>query len=226
DVALCFGLSSFFNLERLWIQSTTISDSGGISSIPMPRLQWLCIHKAANFPWLELQCTSLEVLTGDEWVSPPMIDFLKRHPQLRDIDLRVHDHLFASFAHAIPHVESLDLGGYIEGLVEWQDTTDLVEPPFPNLKRLVLDRTDEGVEQDLFESIVRTYCLSPSQSNMQTNPRKRRLECLAIFGTTESLKEAKWSDSSLLKGCDRTSRNYSHLGEWICLELRWPEEEH
>ncbi|KAG8805340.1 hypothetical protein FRC17_005557, partial [Serendipita sp. 399] len=123
QAAICAGLSSFVNLERLWVQATTIVDSDNVSTILMPRLRWLCVYRANPFPWRQLRCPSLEVLTGDEWVSDPMIDFLKRHPHLCDIDVQVHAYSFASFARAVPHVESLDIGGYIEGLVEWKDTT-------------------------------------------------------------------------------------------------------
>ncbi|KAG8803461.1 hypothetical protein FRC18_007298, partial [Serendipita sp. 400] len=155
NVSICAGLSSFVNLERLWIQATTISEGSASSTttIRMPSLKWLCIYRATNFPWTKLDCPSLQVLTGEESVSDAIIRFLRQHPHVRDIDVQVDKQMFATFARTVPHVETLDLGGYIEGLVEWQTTTDLVEPPFPNVRRLILDRTEEEIGLDLFESI-------------------------------------------------------------------------
>ncbi|KAG8750909.1 hypothetical protein FRC14_008303 [Serendipita sp. 396] len=232
DVSIFPGLRGFVNLERLQIKYTTMPEGSvpPTTTIQLPALKWLCIYQVPWFPWTKLDCPSLEVLTGEESVTDAMIDFLERHPHLRDIDVQVDKQLFASFARTIPHVETLDLGGYIEGLVEWQTTTDLVDPPFPNLKRLILDRTETEIGLDLFESIIKTYCL-PSQSHSQpqlhltgeSNPRKRTVECLGVFGTLESFETAEWAQSTLLADCVRSSCRYPHLDSWICLEFRWPE---
>ncbi|KAG8796835.1 hypothetical protein FRC16_009469 [Serendipita sp. 398] len=238
DIKDCFGVSifpglaSFVNLETLSIKCTTIIWSVTPTTIiRLPALQLLCIQEVTGFPWKKLECPSLQGITGYESVSDSVIQFLELHPHARKIDLKVDKQFFASFARAIPHVEELDLGGYIEGLVEWQMTTDLIEPPFPNLRRLVIGYKEPRIWLNLFESIVKTYCLPststpPGQSQSplhligESNSHRRTVERLCVYGPTELFKSGEWSQSPLLAGCIRSS---FRQGSWSFLEFRWPE---
>ncbi|KAG8819712.1 hypothetical protein FRB91_000004 [Serendipita sp. 411] len=236
EVSILPGLSSFVNLEKLQIEYTTIPEKSVVltTTIRLPALRWLSIYESPWFPWTKLDCPSLHAVTGEESVSDPMIQFLERHPHVREIDLYVKKYIFARFVRAVPHVEILTLGGYIGGLVEWQTTTDLVESPFSNLKRLNLAYQKPEIWLDLFESIVKTYCLpsipappSRSQSPLhlagEPTPRRRAVECFCVFNKEESSKTAKWAQSSLLSGCVRPSHGHLYPESWICFEFRWPE---
>lgn len=239
-------IGMFTNLKKLWVRSVECSlpplpftpqfeYAAPYQMVDLPALETLCIAQTPNFPWDYLSCPSLGSVVGDEDVSQAMIRFLQRHPRILELDVCVDSHLFELFTLSCPQLETLDIRGHIEGLVDWQknklgewdkDSPGIGAMSLPNLKKLILDRVDKELTLELLEAIVENWChpRSPASSTaeVQHRSRNRFVPCLGILGETKDLYSPPWMESTLLKGCERSSRYLPHLGHrWTCVEFRW-----
>jgi hypothetical protein len=211
-------LSRFKNLATLKISGKFVMEEI-MDKIVMSNLVKLDINEVTGFPWSTIDAPQLTrvIATGR---PESAIDFFCRHQTIRNLILTVwvSEISFKKLAAALPALESLGLGGAVNGFFAASGVIS-DSPLFPNLSRLVLDlRFIGNVSLESFERF-----LYPRRVPSQVKEEGRgvqKLRQLQMSNYTTRLDEAEWINSTLLDTCKRTR---TEDGDRCTLELRWVE---
>lgn len=189
--------------------------------IDMSKLEFLSIMGTQGFSWSNFSAPRLEkVGIGD--YDPDVMDFLCRHPSIRDLIYRgvsVDQEGIERLSRHLVQLESLgimiDNSERLGHFTTSNQDTGL--PPFPRLQTLSIeiDNGDIPAPKNV-ESLVKGRC--------QPSPESERGDLALVFhwnitGDIIKLENAEWRMSPLLEGWKQTLEKLGESERWATLSL-------
>jgi hypothetical protein len=185
------------SLERLILSDV----QGWRDSLPdqilLPDLQELEVSEVL-FPWHVIQAPRLHKLVANiEHSYEERASFVCRHTSIVHLEIFINHEGFKQIAATLNSLEYLDLGGYMDGLFDWEKL-GLKCPPFPRLTVLkIVIPDDEQIASKQFEKLVRGRCPTIS-SAARAYKGLAQLKTLEIMDYDEQIRSSEWVTSIFL----------------------------